>query len=219
METAPLKSFATWARRELITQVNARLTAVLAPASPERIENPRTVSMLERDITAAGNGTTGREAIADRVAYTWFNRLIALRFMDANGYTGVGVVSPAHGQHPGQPEILADAKRGIIDHAVVSNQRTLDTITGLLYGTRPSTDEIPAATQLFTPHWIVRYLVENSVGRLWMLNHPSSRLVEQMDYYIAPVDDETDFLKISIPEDLTVIETKTSDLIRPTLAA
>jgi type II restriction/modification system DNA methylase subunit YeeA len=67
-------------------------------------------------------------------------------------------------------------------------------------------ENIPAATQLFTPHWIVRYLVENSVGRLWLLNHPSSRLVDQMDYYIAPVDEETDFLKISSPEELTVID-------------
>lgn len=300
METAPLKSFATWARRELITQVSARLTAVLAPSSPERVENQRAVAMLERDIAAAGGGAKGKDAIADKVAYTWFNRIIALRFMDANGYTGIGVVSPAHGQQVGQPEILADAKRGSIDPAVITNKRTLDAITGLLDGTRPSADaqgeaytlllaeycrywnrsmpfmferegdytellipanllaadsiltrataalteevcrevevigwlyqfyiserkdevfagfkkgkkagaaEIPAATQLFTPHWIVRYLVENSLGRLWMLNRPSSRLVDQMDYYIAPVDVESDFLKISSPEELTVIET------------
>ena len=306
MNTAPLKNFATWARRELITQVSARLTAVLAPASPERVENQRAVSILERDIASAGGGARGKDAITDRVAYTWFNRIIALRFMDANGYTGIGVVSPAHGQQTGQPEILADAKRGSIDPAVVSNKRTLDTITGLLDGTRPSADaqgeaytlllaeycrywnrsmpfmferegdytellipsnllaadsilskaaatlteevchdggdaaggvevigwlyqfyiserkdevfagfkkgkkagaaEIPAATQLFTPHWIVRYLVENSLGRLWMLNHPSSRLVEQMDYYIAPVDEETDFLRIDSAEELKIID-------------
>ena len=47
-------------------------------------------------------------------------------------------------------------------------------------------ENIPAATQLFTPHWIVRYLVENSLGRLWLLNRPGSRLVEQMHYYIEP---------------------------------
>ena len=306
MNTAPLKNFATWARRELITQVSARLTAVLAPASPERVENQRAVSILERDIASAGGGARGKDAITDRVAYTWFNRIIALRFMDANGYTGIGVVSPAHGQQTGQPEILADAKRGSIDPAVVSNKRTLDTITGLLDGTRASADaqgeaytlllaeycrywnrsmpfmferegdytellipsnllaadsilseaaatlteevchdggdgaggvevigwlyqfyiserkdevfagfkkgkkagaaEIPAATQLFTPHWIVRYLVENSLGRLWMLNHPSSRLVERMDYYIAPVDEETDFLRIDSAEELKIID-------------
>ena len=67
-------------------------------------------------------------------------------------------------------------------------------------------EDIPAVTQLFTPHWIVRYLVENSLGRLWMLNHPNSPLVGQMDYYIAPVDEETDFLQISSPEELTVID-------------
>ncbi len=299
METAPLKSFATWARLELITQVSARMAAVLAPASPERIENQNAIVRLERDIVAAGGGTKGRDAVADKVAYTWFNRIVALRFMDANGYTGVGIVSPAHGQVIGQPEILADAKRGNIDPAVVSNTRTLDAITGLLDGTRPSADaqgeaytlllaeycrywnrsmpfmfegdgdytevlipanllaadsiltkatetlteevcldvevigwlyqfyisqrkddvfkdfkkgkkanaeEIPAATQLFTPHWIVRYLAENSIGRLWMLNHPESQLVEKMDYYIAPVDDETDFLRIDSPEELTVID-------------
>ncbi len=299
METAPLKSFATWARRELITQVSARLTAVLAPSSQERVENQRAVATLERDIAAAGGGAKGKDAIADKVAYTWFNRIIALRFMDANGYTGIGLVSPANGQQVGQPEILADAKRGSIDPAVITNKRTLDAITGLLDGTRPSADaqgeaytlllaeycrywnrsmpfmferegdytellipanllaadsiltraaaalteevcrevevigwlyqfyiserkdevfagfkkgkkagaaEIPAATQLFTPHWIVRYLVENSVGRLWMLNHPESRLIDKMDYYIAPVDEETDFLKITSPEELTVID-------------
>ncbi|OYO20882.1 restriction endonuclease [Enemella dayhoffiae] len=299
METAPLKSFATWARRELITQVSARLTAVLAPASPERVENQRAVTMLERDIASAGGGAKGKDAVADKVAYIWFNRIIALRFMDANGYTGAGIVSPAHDQQTGQPEVLADAKRGSIDPAVVSNKRTLDAITGLLDGTRPSADaqgeaytlllaeycrywnrsmpfmfegegdytellipanllaadsilgkaastltaevcrdvevigwlyqfyiserkdevfagfkkgkkagatEIPAATQLFTPHWIVRYLVENSLGRLWMLNHPSSRLIEQMDYYVAPLDEDTDFLTISSPEGLKIID-------------
>ena len=46
------------------------------------------------------------------------------------------------------------------------------------------TEDIPAVTQLFTPHWIVRYLVENSLGRLWVLNRPDSRLREQMPYYI-----------------------------------
>ena len=47
-------------------------------------------------------------------------------------------------------------------------------------------ENIPAATQLFTPHWIVRYLVENSLGRLWLLNRPQSKLAAKMDYYIAP---------------------------------
>lgn len=298
METAPLKSFATWARTELITQVGARIAAVLAPGSSERVEESAAIRALERAIAAAGGDASGRAKVADKVAYTWFNRIIALRFMDANGYTGIGVVSPPRGETAGQPEVLADAKRGVIDTEVVS-KRSAETITALLDGTRRSTDpqgeafslllaeycrywhrsmpfmfepegdytellipanlladdsvlaravavltakvcqdvevigwlyqfyiserkdevfagfkkgkkagadEIPAATQLFTPHWIVRYLVENSVGRLWMLNHPESRLADEMDYYIAPIDEETDFLKISGPEELTVID-------------
>ena len=267
METAPLKSFATWARTALIREVTARIAVVLAPASPQRVEQPKAVTALENAITAAGGGDKGRDAVADRVAYTWFNRIIALRFMDANGYTGIGIVSPQAGVELGQPEILAEAKRANIDPNVV-DPKIRETVAGLLNGTRRSDDpqgeayavllvqycrhwnrsmpfmfehegdfsellmpanlladdsvlnravkvltekvcqdvevigwlyqfyiserkdeifagfkknkkagaeEVPAATQLFTPHWIVRYLVENSLGRLWMLNHPTSR--------------------------------------------
>jgi len=69
-----------------------------------------------------------------------------------------------------------------------------------------SKENIPAATQLFTPHWIVRYLVENSLGRLWMLNRPHSRLFEQMEYYIKPEQTETDFLRINSPEDIKICD-------------
>jgi hypothetical protein len=298
METAPLKSFATWARTALIREVTARMTAVLAPGSSERVEQANAVAALDKAVAAAGGGDPGRAAVADKVAYTWFNRIIALRFMDANGYTGIGVVSPQSGIEVGQPEVLAEAKRGVIDTEVVS-QATRAAVAGLLDGTRTSSDpqgeayallladycrdwnramqfmferegdftellipanlladdsvlnravkvltadvckdvevigwlyqfyiserkdevflgfktskkagaaEIPPATQLFTPHWIVRYLVENSLGRLWMLNHPSSGLASQMDYYIAPVDEETEFLKVSKPEELRIID-------------
>lgn len=298
METAPLKSFATWARTALIREVTARIAAVLAPASSERVEQPKAVAALEKTVTAAGGGDKGRAAVADKVAYTWFNRIIALRFMDANGYTGIGVVSPQAGVEVGQPEILAEAKRGVIDAEIVSDV-IRSTVAGLLDGTRASRDpqgeayallleaycnywhkampfmferegdftellipanlladdsvlnrsvkvlteqvckdvevigwlyqfyieerkeeifggfkkkrragaeEIPAATQLFTPDWIVRYLVENSLGRLWMLNRPSSGLAKQMDFHVTPVGEEVDFLKITRPEDLKVID-------------
>ncbi|MFI7033707.1 BREX-1 system adenine-specific DNA-methyltransferase PglX [Microbispora rosea] len=299
METAPLKSFATWARTALLREVAARIAVVLAPASPERVEQTNAVAALEKAVSAAGGGETGRATVADRVAYTWFNRIIALRFMDANGYTGVGIVSPERGREGGQPEILAEAKRGNIESTVVINKRAVEAITSLLNGSRRSEDpqgeayalllaeycrhwnrsmpfmferegdftellvpanllaensvlaravavltedvcqdvevigwlyqfyiserkdevfagfrknkkagaaEIPAATQLFTPHWIVRYLVENSLGRLWLLNRPTSRLAEQMEYYIAPADEETDYLKVASPEELKIID-------------
>ncbi|WP_081314836.1 BREX-1 system adenine-specific DNA-methyltransferase PglX [Rhodococcus pyridinivorans] len=294
MDTKPLESFAKVARRELIAAVEARLSAVLSAGSVARSERAETVRLLESQIA-----DHGREHVIDKVAYTWFNRLIALRFMDARGYTNAGVVSPASGHAHGQPEILADAKRGVLDSQVVIDAGAQEAIIGLLDGTRRSTDaegeayalllteycrhwhktmpfmfeaggaytellvpagllaggaflsrarevltedvcddvevigwlyqfyiserkeevfagfkknkkagadEIPAATQLFTPHWIVRYLLENSLGRLWMLNRPASRLVDQMDYYIAPIDKETDFVKVLGPEELTVID-------------
>ncbi|UGT67963.1 BREX-1 system adenine-specific DNA-methyltransferase PglX [Nocardia gipuzkoensis] len=294
MDTKPLERFATRARRELLAAVEAQASAVLAAGSVARSERGQTVKRLEREIAEHG-----RKHVIDKVAYTWFNRLIALRYMDACGYTTAGIVSPAHGHDHGQPEILADAKRGYFDADVITSDRMADSVLGLLDGTRRSTDaegeayalllteycrywnkampfmferegdytellvpsglladggilsrarevltedvckdvevigwlyqfyiserkdevfagfkknkkagadEIPAATQLFTPHWIVRYLVENSLGRLWMLNRPTSRLVDRMDYYIAPVDEITDFLEINGPEELTVID-------------
>ncbi|AKB28111.1 putative type II restriction enzyme methylase subunit [Methanosarcina siciliae T4/M] len=69
-----------------------------------------------------------------------------------------------------------------------------------------SKENIPAVTQLFTPHWIVRYLVENSLGRLWMLNRPGSCLVDRMDYYVKPEQQETDFLKINSPEEIKICD-------------
>ncbi|MFD1942491.1 BREX-1 system adenine-specific DNA-methyltransferase PglX [Paradevosia shaoguanensis] len=77
---------------------------------------------------------------------------------------------------------------------------------GLKKNQKITAENIPAATQLFTPHWIVRYLVENSLGRLWLLNRPQSKLVAKMDYYIAPEEPETDFLRISRPEDIRICD-------------
>ena len=68
---------------------------------------------------------------------------------------------------------------------------------------KASADDLAPATQLFTPKWIVQYLVENSLGRLWMLNNPSSHLKNQMKYFIAPDDEHEDFIRISGPEDIT----------------
>ena len=292
METTKLKKFAQHARRLLLEQVGAKLVLVLDASSSARRENPQAVDQLEKQIAA-----TSREQMIDKVAYTWFNRFCALRFMDVNGYTRIRVVSPAdEGQF--QPEILAEAKAGHIDEGRVPD-KSRQQIQALLSGRAPSHDpqqeayrllvvaecnsyhdampylferiadftellmpddllsgnsilaytreamtpeacqdvevigwlyqfyisekkesifeglkknqkvtaeNIPAATQLFTPHWIVRYLVENSLGRLWMLNHPCSSLAGQMDYYIKPEAPETDFLKIARPEDIKVCD-------------
>lgn len=292
METTKLKKFAQHARRLLLEQVGAKLALVLDASSAARRENPQAVAQLEKQIAASS-----REQLIDKVAYTWFNRFCALRFMDVNAYTRIRVVSPAdEGQF--QPEILAEAKAGHIDEDRVPEKISRQ-IQALLSGTAPSHDpqqeayrllvvaecnsfhsampylferiadytellmpddllsgnsvlaytreamtpdactdvevigwlyqfyisekkdavfdglkknqkitpeNIPAATQLFTPHWIVRYLVENSLGRLWMLNYPGSPLAGQMEYYIKPEAEEIDFLRITCPEDIKVCD-------------
>ena len=81
-----------------------------------------------------------------------------------------------------------------------------EVFAGLKKNKKITPENIPAATQLFTPHWIVRYLVENSLGRLWTLNRPDSKLAEQMDYYIKPEQAETDFLRISKPEEIKICD-------------
>jgi hypothetical protein len=292
MDTSKLKKFAQFARRTLREQVSAKLALVLSPNSAARRESPQAVQKLEQAIAQSG----GQDAVIERVAYTWFNRFCALRFMDVNRYTRIGVVSPAEGQF--QPEILLEAKMGHFDEDMVQ-PKAQQKIADLLAGRAPShdgqgeayrllvvaacnawhqampflfqriddytellmpddllsgnailaytreamtpdacksvevigwlyqfyisekkdavfeglkknqkitPDNIPAATQLFTPHWIVRYLVDNSLGRLWLLNRPASKLAEQMAYYIPPEKPETDFLRINGPQDIKVCD-------------
>ncbi len=291
METAKLKKFAQRARRSLIEQVSAKLELVLAADSAARRESAGAVKQLEEAIAERG-----KAKVADRVAYIWFNRFCALRFMDVNRYTRISVISPAGEQL--QPEILADAKSGHIDKEMVPDG-IQQQVLALLDGKAPSRDpqgeayrlllvaacnawhkampflfqriddytellmpddllsgnsilahtreamtpeacedvevigwlyqfyisekkdevfaglkknqkitpeNIPAATQFFTPHWIVSYLVENSLGRLWMLNRPESKLIGQMDYYIKPDQPETDFLRIGGPEEIKICD-------------
>jgi len=282
METLKLKRFAQYARRSLLEQVSAKLKLVLAENSAARRERAEAIKKLEEAIKGHG-----KEQVIERVAYIWFNRVVALRFMDVNRYNRVNIVSPAD---PGQfqPEILAEAKMGHIDDEMV-HDKVRQKIFALLDGKAPSRDpqgeayrllvvaacnfwnkampflfqridvlsgnsilaytreamtpdacedvevigwlyqfyisekkdevfdglkknkkitpeNIPAATQLFTPHWIVRYLVENSLGRLWLLNRPGSKLVERMDYYIKPEQAETDFLRICKPEEIKICD-------------
>ena len=286
MDTNALKKFAQAARTQLIDQVTSKLGVVLDPASAARREHPEAMKALDGAIA-----DQGKAQVIEQVAYTWFNRFAALRFMDANGYTLPRVVSPADGAT--RPEILAEAMAGnvpdksppaiaaLLDGRIPSNDpqgeayrlllvhacnawhapmpflfekfddysellmpddllspasilaRLREVLTeevcadvevigwlyqfyisekkdqvfaGLKKNQKITAENIPAATQLFTPHWIVRYLVENSLGRLWLLNRPTSKLAERMDYYIAPVEPETDFLKISKPEEIKVCD-------------
>lgn len=291
MDTKALERFAQAARRQLHQQVGARLEQALSTDSADLRARAAAVRELKEQVAASS-----REAVVERVAYTWFNRFCALRFMDANHYTRLGVVSPAAGFT--QPELLQEAKGGLIDDELapfLDRRRVFDLLAGrapspdpqqeayrlllaaacnawhqampflferiddytellmpedllsagaVLHGVREAMtaeacqdvevigwlyqfyiaekkeevdarvkkggkvapDELPAKTSLYTPHWIVRFLVENSLGRLWLLNRPGSKLAERMAYLIRPEETESDFLRVASPEELRVCD-------------
>jgi hypothetical protein len=132
METAKLKKFAQAARTDLIRQVGAKLALVLSADSAARRENPGAIAELERQMRGSS-----REQLVDKVAYTWFNRFVALRFMDVNGYIRIRVVSPTdEGQV--QPEILAEAKMGHLDEERI-HPRARDQVRGMSKSSAGST--------------------------------------------------------------------------------
>ena len=106
MDTSALKTFAQEARRALRDQVTAKLDLVLAQGSAARREAPGAVAKLETAI-----GDASRDQVVEKVAYTWFNRFSALRFMDANGYTGVARALAARGRDAAGDPVGGDGGR------------------------------------------------------------------------------------------------------------
>ena len=293
MNIPALKAFAPKVRRQLIDAVTLQLDHALTARTPDYLDTyAHQVAELH---TLAAADKTG---LVERVAYTWFNRLAALRFLDARGWHPFGqrVLTPATPAET-QPQLLKLIRSGTCP-AELERYLNLPRIHALLEGTIPAkdpqnpqgevyrllvlgvchfyhallpdiferlddetelllpddlltshsiahgfrseisdddcseveilgwlyqfyisekkdqvmarksavpTEDIPAVTQLFTPHWIVRYLVENSLGRLWLLNHPDSLLRAWMPYYIEG-EAETDFLRVSTPEEIKICD-------------
>ena len=268
MNTAALKKFAQETRIKLITQIASKLEYVLTSDSSELREKSAQVRKLQEAI----NGSS-KEQVIDKVAYTWFNRLMALRFMDANEYQPIGirVITPKEGYT--LPELLDEAKQGNIpDELPIKYQRVYDVLDGkipstnaqneaykeLLIGAcnhlnqvfpflfekindyaelllpddltsefsivqdirsgmtteecaeveiigwlyqfyiserkdelinakkRYKADEIAPVTQLFTPKWIVQYMVDNTLGQLWKEARPSTNITNGLEFYIKP---------------------------------
>lgn len=294
VNTAALKTFAPAMRRQLLEAVGRKLDLLLHSQTPD------TLTTFVRQIAELREQEAeNREQLLEKVAYTWFNRLCALRYLDARGWHPFGckVLMPA-AEGETQPELLKLMRAGSLPSALkghtnesrlhglldgqiqtaiagadpqgevyrelvlatcrfyhellpnlfeglddaselllpddllsegsiaggfrreISDDDCQDVeILGWLYQfyiaekkdevmarkKAVPTEDIPAVTQLFTPHWIVRYLVENSLGRLWLLNRPGSKLREQMPYYIEG-EAETDFLKINKPEEIKVLD-------------
>lgn len=289
MNTNALKKFAQEARIKLMEQVGAKLAFVLNTDTPELREK----SDQLRKLREALNKTT-TEQLIDKVSYTWFNRFMALRFMDANDYQPLGlrVLTPKNGYT--LPELLDEAKSGHIPEELkVKTPRVFDLLDGkipsvnaqneaykeLLIGacnylsqvfpflferindytelllpddltselsivndictgmtiedcaeveiigwlyqfyisakkdevfaskSAVKKEDIPAATQLFTPRWIVEYMVQNTVGKLWLQNKPKSNLRNHMPYFIeSPSVTAEDYLKINSVEEIKLLD-------------
>src|SRR5690554_2479271 len=276
-------------------QVAAKMEFVLTTDSAELREQAKQINELKKELSR-----TTREQLVERVAYTWFNRLAALRFMDANDYqpSGIRVVSPAEGTI--LPQLLNEAKQGNLpDDWKVDAQKLYGLLQGRLPASNPQNEayrelliaacnhlhkvfpflfeaindyselllpddltsdfsiihdvvtgmpaedcqqvevlgwlyqfyisekkdevfaskskvkkeDIPAATQLFTPRWIVEYMVQNTVGILWLQNRPNSKLRDHMSYYIESAEVSgvegqgyDDYLKINSPEEITLLD-------------
>lgn len=294
MNDSALKSFCTWARTELIKGVEAQMMRygitepAPAPAGSETVNGlPLSPAEVEqRDELLHMQAEVGHEALRDRAAYTWFNRIVAIRFMDARGWlpSRMRMLSCADSSHGSeavenaldveiaaadvdriaelkmagldeplwrylfvaQCEELADCLPGVFERVggamelllpqglmmsdgVVGKLNTVladedwregVTVLGWMYQyynadvkdeffkskRKAAAEDIAPATQLFTPEWIVRYMVENSLGRLWMLNNPGSSLRERMEYYIEPDAEHEDFIRISSPEEITLCD-------------
>lgn len=294
MNDSALKSFCTWARTELIKGVEAQMVRygitepAPTPVGSETVNGlPLSPAEIEqRDELLRMQAEVGHEALHDRAAYTWFNRIVAIRFMDACGWlpSRMRMLSRADGSHGSeavenaldveittadtdriaelkmagldeplwrylfvaQCEELADCLPGVFErvggamelllpqglmmadgvvgklNAVLADKdwREGVTVLGWMYQyynadvkdeffkskRKAAAADIAPATQLFTPEWIVRYMVENSLGRLWMLNNPGSSLRERMEYYIEPDAEHEDFIRISSPEEITLCD-------------
>lgn len=277
MNRSALKKYAPQARLDFIEAVTLRARRLgLDPAVPVNIEQTGDVLLIggqpfpasiakQRAILTLRIQQQGFSSVVEALAYTWFNRLVAIRFMELKGYLSHGyrVLSHPQGQ---QPEILDNVqhldlfgldKAEVIRLKTAGNQdellyreillaqchelhrnmpflfEALDDATELLLpdnllrtdspiarlvedveesdwqevevigwlyqfyisekkgeviGKVVKSEDIPAATQLFTPNWIVQYLVQNSLGRLWLLANPDSNLKEKMPYYIEPAE-------------------------------
>lgn len=274
MNTSQLKSFAQQARLKLMEQVGAKLHYVLNVDSASIRGKEQELNKLKAELNEIGE-----QALIEKVAYTWFNRLVAIRFMDANGFQpfNVSIISPVEGSQSSLAEVIEliqggnipeelNLDRGLIndllDGKAVSNNPNNEImrmvlveacnyyhslfpflfekindytelllpddlvspisiladvvkgmskedcteveIIGWLYQfyisekkdelinakKKYKKDEIAPVTQLFTPKWLVQFMVDNSLGQyLYELNGQSS-LINDLEYYIKPNNPE-----------------------------
>ena len=291
MNTSALESLASASRERLIEMSVAAIERKLADPLLSDADRLRLTQAVDKHAEAGGIRVLGAAKV---VAYSWFNRLTALRYMDAMGISGdYGVVTPVEGSGTGVPECVQRARGGDFDRHVgedareqaaqlLFDNRDLDAyvlllreyfaswhqvmpgmfpeaddwtnlvppadllsagesvradivaaigpdesgcmdveVIGWLYqfyiaarkkeindaGVKIDKDTLAPVTQLFTPHWVVRYLVENTLGMQWLRAHPDSALREHFEYLVTPAEGQEDQgLAIDNPEDFRVID-------------
>ncbi len=287
MDTAAIKNYAIQARRDFIQAVSDRAAKIgIARDHIEPAEEKadltviagqafKTADLKGRDQLVDRVEKSGFDKLVDEIAYTWFNRFVALRFMEVHGYLAHGYRVLSHPGGQSHPEILdhaADVDLPSLDRdkaielkldgtkdeelyrllllaqcnalheampflfeklgdetelLLPANLLHTDSlirqlverideklwqdieIIGWLYqfyisekkdlviGKVVKSEDIPAATQLFTPNWIVKYMVQNSLGAQWLATYPDSKLKGQMEYYIEPAE-QTDEVKAQL---------------------
>lgn len=304
MNTSQLKTYAPAARRAFIKAVSAQAARLGITATGTQ------TAQVQGDVLLIGGQAfprsigSARQRLVERIrahgfaptmeaiAYTWFNRFVAIRYMELHGYLDHGYRVLSHPEGHGRPEILDHAAdidlpgldrnkavelkldgtqdeelyrlllkaqcnalhkampflferigdetelllpanllhtdsliRQLVEGIDESSWQEIE-IIGWLYqfyisekkgeviGKVVKSEDIPAATQLFTPNWIVKYMVQNSLGAQWLATYPNSPLKEQMEYYIEPAE-QTEEVQAQLaamtpstlnPEELTLID-------------
>lgn len=302
MNKSAIKKFAVQARNQLIKEIDQKAYEIgIEKDKIHSLENNaqihgRTLNSTEinqRNKLIDEIEQKGYEQVIDEVAYTWFNRFVALRFMEVNGYlpTGVRVLS-SKTEGKTEPDIIQEAlnidldievetvhkfednsdNNGLYRYLLIKQCNSLNDIMPFIFekiadyteillpndllkedsvirnlvenidnndwqdveiigwiyqfyisekkdevfGSKGKVkkEEIPAATQLFTPDWIVRYMVENSLGRYWLESNANDSLKNKWEYYLEEAEQEPEVKeeleKIRVrninPEEITFLD-------------
>lgn len=302
MDKNAIKKYAVWARNELIARVTQKAEQYgiteknITPADADSI-GERVLTLTEkkqRQALIAKINQDGFGQVMEEVAYTWFNRFTALRFMEVNNYlpSHTRVFTNENGEF--KPQILSDAisldlegldmekvfelkdankTEELYKYLLITECNALSSIlpgmfqkiedyTELLlpdyllregsaierlvveisednfnveseggqieiigwfyqyyisekheevvdplHGKVVKKEEVPAATQLFTTDWVVRYLIDNSVGRYWIERNPNSTLSDKLTYFVKPKNGEIEHVNETItPQELSAFD-------------
>lgn len=301
MDKNAIKKYAVWARRELIEKVTQKAQQFGVEDGKEMNPNAESVGgtlltdvqKKQRQALIRKVNQDGFQQIMEEVAYTWFNRFIALRFMEVNGYLPSHVRVFTDDNNKFKPQILSDALHldlqgldqekvyamksanqdedlfkyllivqcndlnsilpGMFqkiadyselllpdyllrDGSVIEQMITMisqedwdvskggqieiigwmyqyyisekhEEVVDPLHGKVVKKEEVPAATQLFTTDWVVRYLVDNSVGRYWIERNPQSKLADELTYFVRPKDGIISTVAEKVtPQEITVLD-------------